>query len=150
MNKRFATLATGVCLVAASLTGPVTSADASGAADSASRAAVPRLTATLRGGPDGDPNGKGRATFRMYKKAGKVCANVTYSRIGTPNAAHIHRKTDGGIVVDLVGSVTGGPVCNRTVSRPLVKRILQHPRRYYFNVHNARYPAGAIQGTLHH
>lgn len=78
-----------------------------------------------------------------------MCADVTYRRIGTPNAAHIHRKSDGGIVVALTGSVTGGAHCARGVSRPLIRRILEHPRRYYFNVHNNAYRAGAIQGTLH-
>jgi len=52
-------------------------------------------------------------------------------------------------VVDLTGSVTGGANCATGVSRPLIRRILEHPRRYYFNVHNDAYPAGAIQGTLH-
>ena len=29
-----------------------------------------------------------------------------------------------------------------------IGRILRHPGRYYFNVHNPAHPAGAIQGGL--
>jgi hypothetical protein len=35
------------------------------------------------------------------------------------------------------------------VSHRLIAAMLAHPRRFYFNVHNATYPAGAIQGVLH-
>ena len=53
------------------------------------------------------------------------------------------------VKIDLTGSVTGGKNCTTGVRKRLIRRILEHPRRYYFNVHNATYPAGAIQGTLH-
>ena len=110
--------------------------------------AVQRLEAQLK--PSGDPNGSGEAHFRLNKAERRVCASVEWHKIATPNAAHIHRVSDGAIVVDLTGSVTGGKHCATGVSRRLIGRILAHPRRYYFNVHNAPYPAGAIQGRLHH
>ena len=93
--------------------------------------------------------GAGHADFRLNRARARVCADVNFRRIGSPNAAHIHRKSDGGVVVDLTGSVTGGAHCAGGVSRPLIRRIVKHPRRYYFNVHNDAFPAGAIQGTLH-
>jgi hypothetical protein len=130
------------------LAGPAASGAPAPAA-STTAAAGQRLDATLRGGADGDPNGTGHAVIRLYPGAGKVCARVTYAKIGTPNAAHIHRRSTGAIVVDLTGSVTDAPNCNRQVRKALVRRILEHPRRYYFNVHNNAYPAGAIQGVLH-
>jgi hypothetical protein len=99
--------------------------------------------------PSGDPDGMGDARFVLNKQRRRVCATVTWSNIGTPNAAHIHRRSDGGIVVDLTGSVTGGPKCEKGVSRRLIKKIVNRPGKYYFNVHNAAYPAGAIQGKLH-
>lgn len=105
------------------------------------------LRAELR--PSGDPNGSGTARFRLYPARGKVCARVTWERIGTPNAAHIHRGSDGLVKVDLSGSVTGGKNCATGVPTRLVRRILDHPRRFYFNVHNETYPAGAVQGVLH-
>ena len=104
------------------------------------------LNARLR--PSGDPDGSGAARFRLYPARGKVCATVTWERIGTPTAAHIHRASDGAVKVDLSGSVTGGENCTTGVPTSLVRRIIDHPGRYYFNVHNAAYPAGAIQGTL--
>jgi hypothetical protein len=76
-----------------------------------------------------------------------VCATATWTNIDTPDAAHIHRRSDGGVVVDLSGSVTGGTKC-ATVPRRTIKQILRKPGRYYFNIHNAAYPAGAIEGRL--
>jgi CHRD domain len=116
-------------------------------ASTAPRAAVQRLETTLR--PSGDPNGSGSAHFTLNKARGRVCATVTWRNIGRPDAAHIHRASDGGIVVDLAGSVTGGSKCRTGVSKRTIARILRNPGRYYFNVHNPTYPAGAIQGTLH-
>lgn len=140
--RRAALAAAGLTLVAAGslATGPTEAAPAH-------RAAAQRLEATLH--PSGDPDGSGEAHLTLNKARRKVCASVTWQDIDTPNAAHIHRASDGAIVVDLTGSVTGGSRCATGVSRPKIARILRHPGRYYFNVHNATYPAGAIQGTLH-
>jgi hypothetical protein len=144
VRRRACAVALSACLVTA------TSAATVGvAADSASaqqQVAAKRLEAKLR--PSGDPNGSGEATFRLSKAQRRVCANVEWQDIGTPNAAHIHRSSDGGIVVDLTGSVTGGSHCATNVSRKVIGKILKRPGRYYFNVHNATYPSGAIQGTL--
>lgn len=147
--RRGSTWAVAVAMVAGSMltTGLTTGLTAGNA--SAAQAAGTRLEANLRGTMAGDPDGRGRAVFRLYRAKRKVCARVTWSMIGTPTAAHIHRRSDGGIVVDLTGSVTDGPRCARQVPRPLIRRIANHPPRYYFNVHNAAYPAGAIEGRLH-
>jgi hypothetical protein len=83
---------------------------------------------------------------------GKVCARATWHRIGTPMMAHIHRGrsgVSGNVVVDLTGSVTGGRHCATGVSRLLIRHIISHPRRFYFNIHTRAYPAGAIRGQLH-
>jgi len=106
-----------------------------------------RLEAQLTG--SGDRDGSGQATFRLYPNQGRVCATVQWRGIGKPNAAHIHRRSDGSIVVGLTGTVTGGRPCARGVPSGLINRIAASPGRYYFNVHNAAYPAGAIQGRLH-
>lgn len=126
--------------------GLTTAATTTSTASAAQRAGYQVLHATLR--PSGDPDGSGTARFRLYPARGKVCARVTWEGIDTPNAAHIHRRSDGMVKVDLTGSVTGGENCATGVRTRLVRRILEHPRRYYFNVHNATYPAGAIQGVL--
>ena len=116
--------------------------------DAAGQVAGVRLDTALHA--TGDPDGTGHATVRLNRSAGRVCAEITWSRIGTPTAAHIHRASDGAVKVDLTGSVTGGARCTTGVAPRLVGRITEHPRRYYVNVHNQTYPAGAIQGTLHH
>lgn len=137
-------------LVAAALVAPTAAAGAGSTVEAQQQSAAVRyLEATLRGTDYGDPNGTGHADFRLNRLRARVCANVTYAYIGDPTQAHIHRKSDGGVVVDLSGSVTDGANCATGVSRPLIRRILEHPRRYYFNVHNEAYPAGAIRGTLH-
>ena len=105
------------------------------------------LEARLR--PSGDPDGSGEAHLRFRKAAGKVCATVEWSNIEKPDAAHIHRGSTGAVVIDLTGSVTGGSHCATGVRPRLIRTILDHPRRFYFNVHNSTYPAGAIQGVLH-
>lgn len=115
-------------------------------ADDAQRAAS-KLEAQLR--PSGDSDGSGHADFTLNKARKKVCATVTWQDVQQPDAAHIHRASDGGVVVDLTGSVTGGSKCRTGVSKKLIGKILAHPGRYYFNVHNPTFPAGAIQGTLH-
>lgn len=142
-RRRGAAVVLGAFLVAGTATGVgATAADAS-----AHQLATPRLEAQLR--PSGDPDGSGEALFRLSKVKHRICAAVEWHRIGAPMAAHIHRRSDGAVLVDLTGSVTGGAHCATGVSSALIGRILDHPRRYYFNVHNARYPAGAIRGTLH-
>jgi hypothetical protein len=36
----------------------------------------------------------------------------------------------------------------RKASKSLIGAIETNPNRYYVNIHNARYPAGAIRGQL--
>ena len=87
--------------------------------------------------------------LRLNANRGRVCATITWENIQAPQAAHIHKQSNGDIVVDLTTAVTGGKHCTSGVSSALISKIHAHPRRYYVNVHNATYPAGAIQGTLH-
>lgn len=156
-HPRVATLVAGASLITATVVNPaaalgVASDDASPPAVHQLPAAGQTLVANLHGTKAGDADGTGYATFKLYKKKGKVCATVTWSKIGTPSAAHIHRGKAGQVGpvrVDLSGSVTGGAKCATGVSHKLIGRILTYPRRYYFNVHNVDYPDGAIRGQLH-
>lgn len=131
-------------LAAGSLVAPASVA-AAVPAGTAVRAEV--LVATLVS--SGDPNGSGSATIRLKPARKRVCATLTWRRIKTPVAAHIHRVSDGSIAVDLTSAVPDGTGCARGVPRSTIRAILDRPRRYYVNVHNAPYPAGAVQGTLH-
>ena len=141
-THRILAVAGGLALMAAgTLVGTPTDASP------APRQAVQRLETTLR--PSGDPDGSGEAHFTLNKARKKVCATVTWQDIQQPDSAHIHRSSDGAIMVDLGGAVIGGSKCVTGVSKRTITKILAHPGRYYFNVHNPTYPAGAIQGTLH-
>ena len=146
VRRQASALALSVCLVASASAATV--AVTAETASAQQQVAASRLEAHLK--PSGDPNGSGEAKFRISKAKRRVCADVEWHRIATPNAAHIHRRSDGGVVVDLTGSVTGGSHCATGVSRKLIGKILTHPGRYYFNVHNTPYPSGAIQGRLRH
>jgi hypothetical protein len=134
-------------LLSACLVGTASAAVLSAPAAVGAERGVRTLEARL--GPSGDPDGSGEAHFRIRKAAGKVCATVEWRDIDQPDAAHIHRRSTGAVVIDLSGSVTGGARCATGVRPSLIGKILDHPRRFYFNVHNPAYPAGAIQGVLH-
>lgn len=135
-------LLTAAALVSAALT--TTSLAATASASSAS--APVTLEATLS--PSGDTNGRGDATVRLNKARKRVCATLDWRRIQTPDAAHIHNRSDGSIKIDLTNAADGQG-CTRNVPKADIADVLERPRRYYVNVHNATYPAGAIQGNLH-
>ena len=125
-----------------------------GAAVPANAAGHTGLVAQLRGASEvpgpGDADGSGRAAVMLRPGAGKICAKIMVSDIGTPLAAHIHdgdRTVAGPVVVDLSGSVTGGARCV-DVPRDLIRDIAMHPGQYYVNVHNAEFPGGAVRGQL--
>jgi hypothetical protein len=117
-------------------------------------AAKKTLTASLTGSvevPPGAPNGSGTATITLNDQTGKVCWKFTGLKKlqGAANAAHIHKGKAGvaGAVVVPFGATFKLQGCT-TVDASLVKKILAHPGRYYVNVHNVKYPAGAVRGQL--
>ncbi len=141
--------------------GLIASMSVLGAADAS--AAVVRREARLTGdkevpGP-GDPNGAGRASIRLNAKRGRVCYKLSFHRIGGPVAAHIHeapKDEAGDVVVELFtaseplpGSFTAVKGCVGGVARGEIRDIKEHPGRYYVNIHNVRYPDGALRGQLH-
>ena len=118
----------------------------------AAAASTTTLHATLSGSsetPKGDPDGKGNATIRITGT--KVCYTFAYSKIDTPNAAHIHKGakgTAGPVVVPFFMKPHKKTGCV-TVKSSLAKAIASKPGDYYVNLHNAKYPGGAIRGQLH-
>jgi CHRD domain len=125
-------------------------------------AASARRVASLVGeeevpGP-GDDNGRGRAVVNLNVRKRRVCFDLSWRRIGAPTAAHIHpgRKGEMGdpVVVffqeatPLPSSIRGVQGCARGVERALIRDIREHPRRFYVNIHNEAFPAGAIRGQL--
>lgn len=106
--------------------------------------------AAERPGP-GDPDGTGTAHLRLNPGLGQVCYEYTVSNVAPITAAHIHvaPATDPGPVVIPTPptSATGGSGCT-VADRDLILEIIRNPEGYYFNVHNADFPAGALRAQL--
>ena len=105
----------------------------------------------------GDPDGWGRALVWVDQSDEQVCFAVEWRRIAAPVMAHIHSGgpavagpvkvllfDNGAPLPDSIHAVAG---CV-DAQRYLLKRIAEHPGRYYVNVHNVPYPDGAIRGQL--
>ena len=114
-------------------------------------AAVKRLETNLRGSAATDTDGRGTAKLRLNRERKRVCFTITVRDIDDVVAAHIHRRSDRGIAVNLITAPASGnrfTGCTEDVSKALIRRILRKPRRYYVNVHTTPFPGGAVQGTL--
>lgn len=108
----------------------------------------------------GDLNGDGLAEITLRPAARTVCFRLRWNDVVRPIAAHIHEGRvgqNGPIVVDLLGNadpfvhrVGRGRAegCAEGVSRALIREIIEHRARFYVNVHNERFPGGAIRGNL--
>ena len=108
------------------------------------------LHATLLGKsetPKGDPDGSGTAEVKI--SGAKVCWEIKTARVGTILAAHIHKGRPGvaGPVVVPFGKAFKAKGCV-TSTTAITAAILRNPGAYYVNVHNAKYPAGALRGQL--
>jgi hypothetical protein len=122
----------------------------------AQEAAPTVLRASLSGmnenNPAGDPDGTGSARITLNPSRGRVCYRFTLRQIGTVDAGHIHKggpSTNGPVSVPLFAKATQQPSGCVNASKSLVRAIARHPRRYYVNVHNSTFPAGAARGQLH-
>jgi hypothetical protein len=108
------------------------------------------LHATLTGKaetPKGDPDGRGTAEIKINGR--QVCWELTVRRIAKPNAAHIHKGRAGvaGPVVVPLGATYRQKGCTRA-SAATASAIRTRPSTFYVNVHNVRYPGGAVRGQL--
>jgi hypothetical protein len=107
--------------------------------------------------PPADPDGLGRALIGQRFTA-RICYKLTWSNISPPVAAHIHQGSwnqNGPVVVPFFSAPQGLPPtidfvagCVRNLTFRLTNAILEHPRRYYVNVHTAEFPAGAIRAQI--
>lgn len=108
------------------------------------------LHATLTGKvevPKGDPDGRGTAEVKFTGT--KVCWEITTANVARLSAAHIHKGRPGvaGPVVVPFGRTFKAKGCVGSTAA-VVAAIKRNPAAYYVNVHNARYPAGALRGQL--
>jgi CHRD domain len=98
----------------------------------------------------GDRDGVGRAVVKVFKT--KVCYKLAVKRIKPATDAHIHigfRGEAGPIVVTLEPPTDGFSRGCVAIPRALSLGLMEHPERYYVNVHNEPFPDGAIRGQLH-
>ncbi len=117
-----------------------------------------QLSAQMKGNKEvpgpGDPNGKGEGFFSVKAKKGKLCFQVSWSKIDQPSAGHVHKGVKGEagpikvLLFDQTPPTSTVEGCVKNVKKRLLKRIARSPEKFYVNVHNAAYPDGAIRGQL--
>jgi hypothetical protein len=125
-----------------------------------------RLRADLTGAqevPPADPDGSGKAKVDINVDAGEVCFDIKIDDTGTPNRGHIHvgeAGVNGGIVVPFFelaavpadprnDEIEQGRIQDCVSADPaLLAQIVANPEGYYVNLHNARFPGGAIRCQL--
>ncbi len=104
-------------------------------------------------------NGRGEAyVFGIDGDPTTLCYVLTVDKIRTPVAAHIHEGaagTNGPVVANLAAPADGNAADCLTegeegtfVGDQTVADILANPQDYYVNVHNEKFPSGAIRGQL--
>jgi hypothetical protein len=110
------------------------------------------LTGAAEAPTPGDADGKGTATLRFNPGQGQICYELKVSGIDAANAAHIHVGPPGqagDVAVPLEApNADGTSKACATVDREVLKQIMDSPSDYYVNVHNAKYPNGALRGQL--
>jgi hypothetical protein len=128
-----------------------------------------KLTAKLTGRqevPQADPDGEGKAKVKIDVAAGRACFELRFDDTGTPSRGHIHqgaRGVNGPIVVAFFElRSTDAPATDArhdaleegalkdcvSADAAVLQDIAANPDGYYVNLHNARFPGGAIRGQL--
>lgn len=108
--------------------------------------------------PAADPDGTGEAEIELDLVNDEVCFEVEWDDIAAPTAGHIHRGeagVNGPVVVDLLGQFSADELeaddevegCTGA-DHELLMEIADNPSGFYVNVHNRRFPGGAIRGQL--
>jgi len=109
-----------------------------------------KLKGVSEAGVKGHPNGSGFVVVHLSTAKGTACWQFTnVKNIAKPTQAHIHKGGKGvsGPVVIPFGASYKAKGCAKA-AKSLIGKIETNPNRYYVNIHNAKYPAGAIRGQL--
>ena len=100
-----------------------------------------------------DPDGVGFAVINFDQGAGTITFTAYVQNVAPISASHIHRGAAGvtGPVIipfnqPFVNGVSSGTLTG--IAPSFFAEILANPPGYYFNVHNADFPGGAIRGQL--
>jgi len=114
-------------------------------------------------GPDcrrGDRDAFGSATILITQAPGDalLCFGITVDNLDAPaNMAHIHSGNatfNGPVVINLAppvapgGSNPGASSGCVAIAAATAAAIVANPTRFYVNVHNGPFPAGAVRGQL--
>jgi hypothetical protein len=99
----------------------------------------------------GDTDGAGMAVF-----TGGIGGTLSYAalvqNIDAPTASHIHRGAStvaGPVVITLATSYPNNMATGTAaVNEALLEEVIGNPTGFYFNVHNAAFPGGAVRGQL--
>ena len=107
--------------------------------------------------------GAGKKPPKSHDKAAKLESRAMFSVLtgrnevdadGRRGAAHIHagrRNQSNPPLVPLTQPTTGDPGAASgcvDVDPTIAQAILKNPHKYYFNVHTAAFPNGAVRGQL--
>ena len=97
--------------------------------------------------------GSGVATLTLNPGQQEICYSFVVADIQLPaSLAHIHRGLAGangpGVVTFVPPGTDGTSASCVAVDRALVKEIIQHPERFYVNVHTPEFGAGALRGQI--
>ena len=120
-------------------------------ADTGGRPIFVEMTGAAEAPGPGDPDGSGTAFFTLNQGQGEICYELTVANIDPAAAAHIHRAdvgVPGPVVVPLVPPTSGMSSGCAVVDPVLIMEIRQFPDRFYVNVHNPAFAAGAVRGQL--
>lgn len=119
-----------------------------------------QLSAKLKGSEEvpgpGDKGGKGEVFVTVKPKREKLCFQLSFEKIESPTAAHVHRGVAGiagPVKVELFEDTAGipGPTaegCVRNQKKRVLRKIARRPEKFYVNVHNDEFADGAIRGQL--
>lgn len=161
--RRAAVLALAVTAALAGALVLPSTATASGSHSQFIAGAVPMNGAQEIPGP-GDADARGIGAYAANRDV--LCYVLSVRRIEPATLAHIHRGpvgVAGPIVIMLVAPTNGTSAgCIRavpdeqqtpenammTLTRTELADIIANPVGFYFNVHNAPFPAGALRGQL--
>ena len=119
----------------------------------ASAAMSPVVSTKMTGGaesPNGPAGASGLSVIHLNAAKGTVCWQFKNLKgVTSPNASHIHKGGKGvsGPVFIALGGKFALKGCT-TASKSAITAVESKPGAYYVNVHNAKYPNGAVRGQL--